>query len=108
MTVTSSAPAVLKDTTFSLRELDHRIAEHAFSIVLLMKILRAQKVTVVPAMDKLVKESRDGPFGPEVALGVSEQVSVGVGQYDDDGVRMLNSSYQMSRSVSMPRQRWRK
>ena len=81
------------------------MVEHASAIVLLMIILRAQKVIVVLAIERFVKESRSGPFGPGVELGASEQSIVGVGQYDDDGVRMVNSSYQMSRSVSMPRQR---
>ena len=84
------------------------MAEHAVAIVLLMMILRAQKVIVVLAMDKFAKVSRGCPFGPRVALEKSARIAIGVGQYDDDGVRMMNSSYQMSRLVSTPRQRWRK
>lgn len=77
----------------------------AVAIVLLIIILRAQYVTVVLAMDRFVKESRGRPFGPVGELGASDRITVGVGQYDDDGVRIVNSSYQMSSSVSMPRQR---
>ena len=84
------------------------MAEHAVAIVLLIMILRAQKVIVVLAMDRFAKESRGCPFGPRVALRRSVGVAVGVGQYDDNGVRMRNSSYQMSRLVSTPRHRWRK
>ena len=96
------------DATLGLREFDERMVEHALAIVLLIIILRAQKVTVVLAMDRFAKESRGCPLGPGPELGASERMIIGVGQYDDDGVRMVNSSYQMSRSVSMPRQRWRK
>lgn len=84
------------------------MVEHVVAMVLLIVILRAQNVTVVLAMDRFVKESRVCPFGPRFELGESERIIVGVGQCDDDGVRMRNSSYQMSRSVSMPRHRWRK
>lgn len=113
LSATSSVPAeivstVSKDATLCLRELDESMVEHAVAIVVLMIILRAQNVIVVPAMDKFVKESRGCPFGPRVEPGESERIMLGVGQYDADGVRMVNSSYQMSRSVSMPRQRWRK
>ena len=81
------------------------MAEHAVAIVLLMMIFRAQKVIVVLAMDKFAKESGGCPFGLRVALRDSARVAIGVGQYDDDGVRMMNSSYQMSRLVSTPRDR---
>ena len=91
-----------------LREVDERMVEHAVAIVPLIIIFRAQKVTVVLAMYRFAKESRGCPFGPGAELGASERMIIGVGQYDDDGVRIVNSSYQMSRSVSMPRQRWRK
>ena len=101
-------PIGLWDIGFGLREVDERMAEHTVAIVLLIMILRAQKVIVVLAMDKFAKESRGCPFGPRVALEEPVRIAIGVGQYDDDGVRMMNSSYQMSRLVSTPRQRWRK
>ena len=84
------------------------MVEHVVAIVLLMMILRAQKVIVVLAMDRFAKESRGCPFGPRVAPGESVPIGIGVGQYDEDGVRMMNSSYQISRLVSTPRHRWRK
>ena len=84
------------------------MVEHAAAIVVLIIIFRAQYVIVVLATDRFAYESRGCPFGPEVELGASGRIIDGVGQYEPDGVRMTNSSYQMSRSVSMPRQRWRK
>ena len=56
------------------------MVEQEVAIVLLMMILRAQKVTVELAMDKFVKESRGCPFGPRAALGDWERVTTGVGQ----------------------------
>lgn len=101
-------PTALRDTTLLLQEVGKMIVEHTDAIVLLIMILRAQKVTVVLAMARFAKDSRCRPSGPGAALGHSERIIVGVGQYDEDGVLMMNSSYQMSRLVSMPRHRWRK
>ena len=91
-----------------LREAEVRMVEHASSIVVLIIILRAQKVSSVLAMERFAKESRGCPVGPGFEMGESERMTTGVGQYEEEGVRIVNSSYQMSRSVSMPRQRWRK
>ena len=96
------------DAVLCLREVEVRMVEHASSIVVLIIILRAQKVSVVLAIERFVKESRGCPLGPGGALGESERMTTGVGQWEEEGVRMVNSSYQMSRSVSIPRQRWRK
>lgn len=71
---------VLRDTTLGLREVHERMVEHAVAIVLLIVILRAQKVTVVLAIDRLANDRRGWPFGPGGELGESERIIVGVGQ----------------------------
>ena len=68
------------DAVLSLREAEVRMVEHAASIVVLIIILRAQKVRVVLAMERFAKESRGCPFGPGDALGESERMITGVGQ----------------------------
>ena len=68
------------DAVLCLREAEVRMVEHASSIVLLIMILRAQKVSAVLAEERFAKESRGCPFGPGGALGESERMTTGVGQ----------------------------
>ena len=68
------------DAVLCLRDAEVRMVEHASSIVVLIIILRAQKVSVVLAMERFVKESRGWPLGPGAALGSWERMTTGVGQ----------------------------
>lgn len=68
------------DAVLCLREAEVRMVEHASCIVVLITILRAQKVRVVLAMERFAKESRGCPLGPGVAPGESERTTMGVGQ----------------------------
>lgn len=85
LSFTSSGPVetvstVSKDATLCLRAEDERMAEHAVAIVLLMIILRAQKVIVVLAIDRLANDRRGWPLGPGSKPGESERTTNGVGQ----------------------------
>ena len=68
------------DAVLCLREAEVRIVEQASSIVVLIIILRAQKVSAVLAKERFTKESRGCPLGPGGALGQSERMTTGVGQ----------------------------
>ena len=68
------------DAVFCRREAEVRMVEHVSSMVVLIIILRAQKVRVVLAMERFAKESRGSPLGPGIALGSSERMTTGVGQ----------------------------